>query len=152
MKRILCLIAIGLLTMLIFVPPYLRRHANFLVESVSTKGSNDKVSMLNCKRGEDSINTSYLNSEPYNIQYKISGDYTNSTWQTEEENAINNSFITDLESLAKIKYNAKKNITTYKIEVSNLNDKTNLKNYLLPINEEQLFYQNIGFVCSMQTL
>ena len=143
MKKFLCLITIGLLVMLLFLPPYLRRFANFDMEVVVANGQDDVISALNCKKNNEMINTSYLNNKPYNIQYKISGNYTLEDSEIDENEIIHN-----LRSYALVKYNEKKKQTVYKIEVDKINDKTLLGSYLLPINDASNYYQSLGFTCS----
>lgn len=140
MKRLTCLVVLAVLFALLLLPPFLRRFVSFDLEKVSTKGSNDKVLILNCEKQEEKINTSYLNDKPYNIQYKINGNYTN-----EEE--TDNSIIMDLRNYSTIKYQDNKNVTIYKIDVNNIKEGL-LTNYLLSINEQMHYYEKIGFTCS----
>ena len=59
----------------------------------------------------------------------------------------------NLKKYAKASYDLNKDITTYRLNINeSINQNINLKDYLLPINDEIKYYQNLGYNCSSLNL
>ena len=146
MKRMLCLVSIVILLFFLLLPPVLRRFATFDVyEKIEAKGNNDSISVINCKRDDEQINTSYLNNKPYNLQYKIKGNY--------EEVELENEIIDNLKQYGKISFNKEKDITELKVDLSTISKiPEELINYTQDINKEITYYENLNFTCTGMTL
>ena len=79
MKKVLCYIALVLLTVLIITPPLVRV---LYKEKDEAEGEiKDKFELLICNKGNFTISTSYKNNEPLNIKF----EHFESFWFSKEQ-------------------------------------------------------------------
>ncbi len=154
MKKFLLGVLLIILIGLLLLPPGLRWFANDLFkEKVEKK---DVVTIVNCQKGEDTINTTYFNDTPYDFRYIVKGNYTLENENTgnsenlETTNNFDNSIIYDIRSSSMVNYSEDSDTTTFHILLSSvemINEK--LRNYTKLPEEQQKYYTSMGFQCTM---
>ena len=145
MKNVLLGISLVLLIILLLLPPSLRWFASDLYKDNEEKPK-DVVTVLNCVKDDETVNTTYFNDNPYNYQYTIRGNLLDS-------DSVNNLIIQNIKRYANTSYDVISNLTTYQMVLSSVEISVeSLKNYTYSPLEQQSYYQSIGFTCTMRTV
>lgn len=145
MKNVLLGISLVLLIILLLLPPSLRWFASDLYKDNEEKPK-DVVTVLNCVKDDETINTTYFNDNPYNYQYTVIGNIL-------ENDNDNNLIIQNIKRYASPSYDEISNITTYQMVLSSVEISVeSLKNYTYSPEDQESYYQSIGFTCTMRTV
>ena len=149
MKKILCYVALLLLITIIFLPPALRMF--YRPENNEPKVI-DTYELMNCKKGNFTIDTSYKNSNPLNIRFsyleeELDLDVDNEHYELELSLArlLNNE--------PKINF-VEKNIDDNKLLVytllySEVTDTNKYSDYNLAIADQKNLYTSYGYTCNV---
>lgn len=146
MKKILLGVALFFLIVLLFLPPCLRWFGKDLYAKKEEVNKN-VVKVLNCTKNDETINTTYFNEKPYNFRYSIIGNYLS---DEEDEEKVENQIISDVKNVTMSSYDEATNATIYTVVLSTVemqNEK--MKNYIKEIEDQQNYYQSIGFMCTI---
>ncbi len=151
MKNFLLWISLFLLIILLLLPPIFRKFGSDWYYEEKVK--KDVVTVLNCVKGDETINTTYFNSNPYNFQYSISGNYTVSedteSELIEEIKPIENQIIMDLRRYSMISYDEEQNKTIFQIVLSSVEVyQEGLRSYTKKPDEQLAYYNSLGFYCT----
>ena len=156
MKKILLWITLIILIILLILPFSLRLFGKNLYND-KQKENKDVVTVLNCKKNEDILTTTYFNNNPYDFRYVLKGDYSNNNGQNEIndnlEQFFDDSIINDIRDNSIITYSEENNTTEFHILLSSVEmvyDK--LRNYTKLPNEQQKYYTNMGFYCTINNV
>ena len=167
MKNLLLYISLFLLVILLLLPPGLRLFGKNLYKEKKISKQQDVLEILNCTKINETIDTSFLNGNAYNIKYEISGNQVEENEEKNDENekvtgTDDNENITDtnenkisikddFKEYAEIKYIEEKNLTEYRIALNTIeNVKEKLNNYTKTISEMSSFYEELSFSCIIQ--
>ena len=152
MKKFLLGVLLIILIGLLVLPLGLRWFGKDLYKEKEEE-KKDVVTVLNCKKGEDSVNTTYFNDAPYDFRYVAKGNYTIENESTENidlENTFDNSIIYDIRNSSMVNYSEDSDTTTFHILLSSVemvNEK--LRNYTKLPEEQQKYYTSMGFYCTI---
>lgn len=152
MKKFFLWVLLILLIGFLLLPPALRIFGKDLYKKVEEE-KKDVVTVLNCKKGEDSINTTYLNDKPYDFRYYVKGNHTIENENAENidiESTFDNSIIYDIRNNSMINYNNDKDTTEFHIILSSVElTSDQLSNYTKLPEEQQKYYIAMGFYCTI---
>ena len=166
MKKALLILLMIILIVFLLLPPGLRLFGKNLYYKEEVK--KDVVSVLSCTKGDESVRTTYLNDNPYNMNYMIAGDYTpkdnvaneNTEEVKEEQEEVQentqepktNDMIENIKTAASITYNQESNMTSFSVMISMVESNSEkLKNYTKKLQEQQGYYSSNGFSCTITT-
>ena len=152
MKKFFLWVLLILLIGFLLLPPGLRLFGKDLYKEKEEE-KKDVVTVLNCKKNEDTINTTYFNDNPYDFRYDAKGNYTIENDNNENidlESTFDNSIIYDIRNSSMVNYNSEKDITEFHIILSSV-EKVNekLSNYTKLPEEQQKYYMSMGFNCTI---
>lgn len=151
MKNFLLYLAMIILIVLLFLPKGLRLFAKDLYKE--TEKPKDVIESLSCNKLNESMNISYLNGKTYNLSYNITGNYEFETDNTETESTNQLNPTKDLRGVATIDYNQVADMTTFKIDLSSVeNVQESLILYTMSIDEERDLLSQNGFSCTKSSI
>ena len=151
MKNFLLYLAIIILIVLLFLPKGLRLFAKDLYKEAEKP--KDVIESLSCNKLNESMNISYLNGKTYNLSYNITGNYEFETDNTETESTNQLNPTKDLRGVATIDYNQVADMTTFKIDLSSVeNVQESLILYTMSIDEERDLLSQNGFSCTKSSI
>ena len=152
MKKFLLWVLLIILIGFLLLPPGLRLFGKDLYKEKEEE-KKDVVTVLNCKKGEDSVNTTYFNDSPYDFRYVAKGNYTienDSADNLDLENTFDNSIIYDIRNSSMVSYNSQSDTTEFHILLSSVeltSDK--LSNYIRNPEKQKEYYTAMGFYCTI---
>ena len=149
----LCYFGLIILTFLLFLPPALRIFGKDLY--VKEEKKKDEIIILNCKKENESINSTFLNGEPKNLEYLIKGNYTVTTNEEEESETSEkdkednqNTLLVYIKPYSQVKYDEEKDITSYNVKTIDLKQINNYPETFSTVDNQQNYFTKLNFSCT----
>lgn len=172
--KVFCYISLVLLNILLFLPVICR---TFVKESSEPK-EKSVVTILNCNKTDESINSTFLNNEPQNILYQLKGNYletVNPDEDTEigidtatvdsdsqninqdnsnlvDSNNTNMSLYEIFKPVSEISYKEEENTTSMRFDTINLSSSDIYEKSFKTLNAQKNYYESLGFSCTETTV
>lgn len=170
MKNILLYLGLFFLVVLLLLPPGLRIFGKNLYKKDNKV--KDIVELLKCNKENETISSTFLNKIPQNFQYKLKGNYlTDNINEYEqinpdennnlealemadniEDDTIDNRLVYNIKKYASIVYDDSMDISTFTIELNNLDPLPNEIIQLKSLDSQKSYLEGFGFSCSSSTL
>lgn len=158
MKNFLLYFAIFILVILLLLPVGLRLFAKDIYKKIEKK--NDIIETLSCNKLNETLNISYLNSEPYNLSYNITGNFSTITGTVDESQIIEYdeekkelNIVEDLKNYGYVDYNTVADVTTIKVDFKRFQTiPESLSLYAKSIDDERDFLAENSFSCAKSSI
>ncbi len=159
-KKVLCYFCLVILIVLLFLPLAFKIIFRDRVTSTVTK---NVVEILTCEKGTEYISSTFQNSEPHNLLYRVGGNYQSKETTTEGENKTNNGttgtnteeispLLEKIRSYSEVTYDEVNNVTSFSVDVNNLRGVDDYDLVFVSLHNQEYYYASIGFVCSVKTI
>ena len=154
MKNILLYFALFILIILLFIPFVFRLigkdwYANKSVKLIDT------LETLNCNKANETVNLTFLNNKPHNLQYLIRGNYIKNDELADESidtTQIENTMINDLYDIASKVYKDSDDVTEFKIDISSYEVIPSVLEKYVHKESASTYYAELGFSCTKNVL
>ena len=159
MKKVLLSFALFLLIILLFIPFIFRLVGkNWYKDKLSKM--NNSIESLNCNKQDETLNLTYLNNNPHNLQYLIKGNYVaDNNKEANPDTVIDietsnseKTMASDLLDYSIVTYKEDENMTEFRI---NLPDFPSIPEVLKKYTDKESakgYYESIGFSCTNSIL
>lgn len=158
MKKVLLSLALVVLIILLFIPLIFRLVGKDWYKE--NKKTLTVVETLNCNKADETLNLTYKNNNPYNLQYLIKGNYVDSIITETGDALINevlevnseNAIMNDLKDFSKVTYDESKDVTEFRIDISSYDIVPEALEKYTSKENASTYYANLGFSCTKNVL
>ncbi len=145
-KKVFCYFGLVILNILLFAPMVTR----IVFKEKKPEVKPDVVTVLTCEKTGESIRSTFLNDEPKNIQYQISGDYSMSS-KEDLETVITNPVLKKFINYAQPEYDEGQRVSIIKFNTSITQGSLDYEIIFNNITNQEEYYRSQNFSCNRIT-
>ena len=149
----LCYFSLVMLAIFLLIPPVFRFVGKDWYKKEERK--KDIIEILTCTKEKDTINSTFLNGEPKNLDYKHKGKYNlvnnDDTLADEVDNKEEkkNSLIDIIAGYANIAYIDATDVTHFKVDMSSMKQNEKYMQFFSNIDNQKSYFNSLSFYCEI---